>query len=484
MKQLARFLADSGVRHGDRVGVYMSRKLESAIAIYGIMKAGAVYVPLDPLSPSGRTSFLLQDCGIQHLVTTPQQKRGVRALLKEDPGITSIIGLSDIEEVRTTPWETIYSTSLDGYEPLKILEQDLAYIMYTSGTTGAPKGIMHTHYSGLSYARLSAELYDVKPTDRLANHAPLYFDISTFGYFSGPLAGACTVIIPDAYTKLPASLSELIEKEKLSIWYSVPLALIQLLTHGVLEKRKLDSLRLVLYGGENFAPKYIAKLMEHCSNARFCNVYGPSEVNQCTYHFIDTLPEGDAQIPIGKVWENTTYKILDENDNGVQEGEAGELVIRSATMMKGYWNNQKLTVASLYKEISNSGLENVYYRTGDLVKLSEEGALLFLGRNDGQVKIRGHRVEIGEVESVLAKHESVQEAVVVAFRGQADEKGLLAAVIPEVDGLLDNENMLEYCKRTLPPYAVPDEIYIMDNFPRTASDKIDRSEIKKRLINS
>ena len=184
--------------------------------------------------------------------------------------------------------------------PVKILESDLAYIMYTSGSTGAPKGIMHTHHSGLSYAKLSTQVYDVKPSDRIANHAPLHFDISTFGYFSGPLASATTVIIPDAYTKLPASLSTLMEQEKISIWYSVPLALVQLLHNGVLEARDLSSLRWVLYGGENFMPKYIRSLMALWSNATFSNVYGPAEVNQCTFYHLNMPPESDGPIPIGK----------------------------------------------------------------------------------------------------------------------------------------------------------------------------------------
>ena len=484
MDQLAKQLSDEGVDKGDRVGVYMNRSIETAMSIYGIMKAGGVYVPLDPLSPTSRTLFLLKDCGVRHLVTTAAQKKGVLALLDKDSDLEVVIGLTGIDQLRTISWETVYDTSTKGYEAAKVLEQDLAYIMYTSGTTGDPKGIMHTHYSALAYARLSSDLYGLCPEDKVGNHAPLYFDISTFGYFSTPLAGACTVIIQDAYTKLPVSLSELIEKERITVWYSVPLALVQLLMNGILEKRDLDSLRWILYGGENFAPKYIRQLMDHCPNAKICNVYGPSEVNQCTYHVIEGFPTEDSNIPIGKVWKNSDYKILDENDQEITaRDDKGELVVRSATMMKGYWNNQSLTEASLYKQTDKTGLECLYYRTGDLVKLNERGELLFLGRNDSQVKIRGYRIELDEVESVLTKHDKVKEAAVVAVEKEMNEKELMAVVIPKNNNSLEDLELLVHCRANLPPYAVPSEIGIVESLPRTASDKINRAELKKLLIN-
>ncbi len=175
---------------------------------------------------------------------------------------------------------------------------DPAYIMYTSGSTGDPKGIVHSHSSGLSYALMAARLYDLNPDDRLSNLPPLHFDQSVFDYFSGCAAGACTVIIPEAYAEqLPASLSELIQRERLTIWYSVPHALIQMLLHGVLGKRDLSALRCVLYGGEPFPPKYLTKLMAAWPEARFCNVYGPAEVNQCTFHFLQPREAGEIASP-------------------------------------------------------------------------------------------------------------------------------------------------------------------------------------------
>jgi len=483
MNQLAKQLIDSGVKKGDRVGVYMHRGLETVVAIYGIMKSGAVYVPLDPIAPQSRTLFVIKDCNINHLVTTPTQTKKVAKLLLEDSGLKSIIGVTETSLIISSfSWEDIYAISLDKYIPVNILEDDLAYIIYTSGSTGTPKGIMHTHYSGLSYAKLSANLYGLHNEDRVGNHAPLHFDVATFGYFSAPLAGATTIIISDAHTKLPLSLSELIENEKISVWYSVPLALIQLLLYGTLEKRDLTSLRWVLFAGEVFVTKYLKILMKAWPHARFSNIYGPTEVNQCTFYHLDTSPVSDAPIPIGTVWGNSEYKIINKKNKEVFN-EPGELVVRTATMMKGYWNNKKLTEESLYKEETNTGVEKVYYKTGDLVKHNEKGELLFLGRNDRQVKIRGYRIEIDEIENTLVKHQEVEEAAVVVVEDKSnDDKQLMAVILLKDASKITCSSLITYCKSKLPHYAIPNKITVMSTFPRTSSGKINRTEIKKKLI--
>ncbi|MEM1182365.1 MAG: AMP-binding protein, partial [Acidobacteriota bacterium] len=254
--RLARALRADGVRRGDRVGIFRPRDLETAVAVYGILKAGAAFVPIDPHAPAGALQAVVDDCGLRHLVSHRQQLRTLRALVDADAGpLETVYGLAATED--KIPEETLGELtcrtdaevqSLDGGSPPDVfmMEDDLAYLMYSSGSTGRPKGIMHTHRSGLAYARLSAELYGVTAEDRVANHSPLHFDMSTFGYFTAPYAGATTLLVPEAYTKMAASLSQLIETERLTIWYSVPLALIQLLTRGVLEKRDCTSLRWVL----------------------------------------------------------------------------------------------------------------------------------------------------------------------------------------------------------------------------------------------
>ena len=394
---LAKTLQKQGVKPRDRVGIYMNKCIETPVAMYGIMKAGAVYVPLDPSAPVARLTYLIRDCGISHLITQESKKKTLAQILSTGTDLQCAIGLRPQEELpmRCVPWDEVFEVPGETAPDVVIMEQDLAYIIYTSGSTGIPKGIMHAHHSGLSYAKLAAQTYSVQPEDRLSNHSPLHFDMSTFDFFSGPLRGATTVIIPEEYMKLAASLSKLIEDERLTIWYSVPFALIQLLLRGVLPTRNLSSLRWVLFGGEPFPPKHLRTLMELMPQAVFSNVYGPAEVNQCTYYHLPPLPaDSDESIPIGRIWDNTEGLIVDGTDQPVQPGVVGELLIRSSTMMRGYWNRPDLNARAFYRRSTFTNYEDVFYRTGDLVQRLEDGNLKFLGRKDRQVKIRGYRVEL------------------------------------------------------------------------------------------
>ena len=476
--QLAACLLSQEVKKGDRVGILMHRCLETCIAIYGILKSGAAYVPIDPFLPSERVKFLINDCGIKHLVTTNKQSKKIKKVLSEEGNLKTIIGLSETQNIETISWEEVFVKPLLDYKPVNILADDLSYILYTSGSTGTPKGIMHTHASGLAFAKLVVDLYDFKHTDIIANSAPLHFDVSILGYCSSPLAGATTVIVSDAHLKFPVSLADLVEKEKVTIWYSVPLLLIELLHKGGIQNKDYSCMRWVLFAGEVFATKQLRALMKLWSHAEYSNIYGPTELNQCTYYNLKVPPITDEPIPIGTTWGNTEYKILDENDNPVNEGDEGLLVVRSATMMKGYWNNTALTEASLYKHKIAPGLEHVYYRTGDLVKLNENNELLFLGRKDNQIKLRGFRIEIGEVENTLLKFDGVTEAAVIVVDFQ-EEKELIATVLIDKKIEILESDLKTHCKNSLPVYAVPKDILILESFPRTSSGKINRKEIEK-----
>ena len=220
--RLAAVLIDEGVRPGDRVAIYMNKGLELPVALYGILRAGAAYVPIDPAAPLSRIRLIIEDCGVRHLITNASRERRAVELAADVSALRTVIGAHPPAEqtsCRFLPWE-----SLDGADApppdVRVTEQDLAYIMYTSGSTGVPKGLMHTHASGLSYARLSARTYGVRADDRLGNHSPLHFDMSTFEYLTAPLCGATTVIIPEETTMFPVSVGELIERERLTFWYS------------------------------------------------------------------------------------------------------------------------------------------------------------------------------------------------------------------------------------------------------------------------
>ncbi|MEO0491367.1 MAG: AMP-binding protein, partial [Cyanobacteria bacterium J06659_2] len=402
-----------------------------------------------------------------------------------------VVGLPDSFEldhpITHCDWAAIPPS--DTPPAVRVMEQDLAYIMYTSGSTGTPKGIMHTHRSGLNYAQMAAHTYGLNHSDRLGNHSPLHFDMSTLDYFSGPLVGATTVIIPEAYTKMPASLSQLVQDEALTIWYSVPFALIQLLLRGVLAERDLSSLRWVLFGGEPYPAKYMYALMDQLPQARFSNVYGPAEINQCSYFHVPPLAAGDPVpkdvAPIGQIWVNAEERVLDDADQPVSPGEIGELVVRTPTMMAGYWQQPNLNERAFYRcPVANQTA--VFYRTGDLVLQQPDGNYQFIGRKDRQIKTRGYRVELDEVEATLVDHPLVEEAAVYAVPYEAGSHQIEAAVIlkPDVapDVVLDEADLKRQVGDRLPAYAVPQKIAIAETFPRTTSGKIDRRTLQNQAL--
>jgi amino acid adenylation domain-containing protein len=474
--RLAGVLRAQGVRRGDRVGIHAGKGLAAAVALYGIMKAGAAYVPLDPSSPPARQAFIVRDCGIRHVVTEPSRVAALRLLLAEGVPIECVVGIDGevTPGVRVVTWRDVDAHPVVAHDP-DLVEMDLAYVLYTSGSTGTPKGVAHSHRSALAFARVAADTYGFRGDDRLSNHAPLHFDLSTMDYFSSALAAATTVIIPDAHTRMPASYAALIEAERLTVLYAVPLALTHLLLHGALDKRDLTSVRWVLFGGEPFPTRHLRALMAALPGARFSNVYGPTEVNGVTYWVVPSLPEDDdAPIPIGQPYANVETRIVGDDDEPVADGNSGELLVRTPTMMRGYWARPDLDARVFWKRTVLGHFEDVYLRTGDLVRRRDDGLLEFHGRKDRQVKARGHRVELDEVEVALGSHEAVESA---AAYGVPDEDGSLhiEATVTLRDGQrVTPEALRAHVATSLPRYAIPVRLDIVAAMPRTSTGKIDR----------
>lgn len=479
--QLAHVLAASGVRRGDRVGLFMNKSLTAAVALYGIMKAGAAYVPLDPTAPIARLAFILRDCGICHLITDTAKADTLRALTAEEGvDLDNLIGIEAQDDlpVRCLPWTEVECAPSTAPETGTI-EQDLAYILYTSGSTGVPKGVMHTHRSALSFAEIAAQTYGFRRTDRLSNHAPLHFDLSTLDFFAAAVAGATTAIIPELHAKLPASLSKLMADERLTVFYAVPFACIQLSLYGALDKRDLSALRWVLFGGEPFPPKHLHRLMQQLPQAQFCNVYGPTETNGCTHYLVPPLSDNaSAPLPIGQGYGNVELLIVDADDRPVAPGTPGELLVRSPTMMRGYWGRPDLNAQAFFRRPAFDPFEDVFYRTGDLVQQRPDGTLMFLGRKDRQIKTRGYRVELDEIEAVLVSCEGVEAAAVFPVPDGEGSQYIEAAVMAKADATLHIADLTKHAAAHLPPYAVPEQMAIVSQFPQTSTGKIDRRQLQ------
>jgi len=481
--QLANVLRSLGVRPGDRVGILARKSLYGPIAVHGILMSGAAYVPIDPSAPRDRVARIIADCGIRHLVSSPQMQSTLEQIVRVVPVDLHVIG-AEIETARgeSLSWESV-STAPTQIDIPSQNEEKLAYIMYTSGSTGEPKGMMHSHRSGLYFARMARDLVSLGAEDRLGNHAPLHFDLSTFDLFSAPLAGAATIIVTEPDMLMPASLAELIEREQLTVWYSVPYALTQLQLRGGLDRFRFENLRWILFAGEPFPSKHLAALMRRLPHVRFSNLYGPAEVNVCTYQHLEAPPAtSDEAIPIGKPCYDVETLILDNHDEPTPAGEVGELCIASPGCMLGYWGKEEQSARVICRRRGADGSERLYYRSGDWVNQRSDGVLLFHGRKDRQIKIRGYRVELDEVEVALSNHPEVIEAAVFTLENVDGTLQIAAAAVLENDAAPRSEAELrQRLRATLPAYAVPARISVMARLPRTSTGKVDRRTLQAAM---
>jgi len=357
--------------------------------------------------------------------------------------------------------------------------------MYTSGSTGEPKGMMHTHSGSICYAKWGANHVKLSSKDRVASHAPLHFDLSIFDFFSTLQSGATVVLVPEAITKFPASWTKLIEDEQISVFFTVPYTLITMVEQGAMEQRDLNSLRWIMFGGEPYPPRQLRMLMNKLPQVQLTNVYGPAEAPSCTcYDIPRPLPDGDEPLPIGHVSINSEDLIIDENEQECLTGEAGELCIRSSTLTRGYWNRPDLNKKAFLIREGYGPFPTVYYRTGDRVVRHEDGLLRFLGRVDRMIKTRGHRVELDEVEAAMASLEGVLEVAAFTVPDEHASHIILARATVDDQSALTNDDILAFVKTKLPPYAVPREITLTDALPHTSSGKVDRKTLSEQWIQS
>ena len=483
--QLAHVLRMHGVERGDRVGLYLSKCLESVVAIFGILKAGAVYVPLDPSAPVRRLGSIIGNCKVKALIAS-EKKIADLTQLSPLPSSIQCLVLVDARRTirepiflgaRTVTWEEVLRSPLNLPPVGHQSEHDLAYILYTSGSTGEPKGVMISHRASLSFVNWAHDCFKIQTHDRVSNHAPLHFDLSIFDIFATIKAGATLYVVPEELSVFPIDLANFIEEQRITTWYSVPSVLTKLVLHGNLERHQFSELRTVLFAGEVFPVKYLRQLKNLIPRAEFYNLYGPTETNVCTYYQVKDIPADRTEpFPIGKACANAEVFALNDRREIAAQGEAGELYVRGESLMNGYWAmpgaTQEVLVPHSFLE---SGSEKMVYRTGDLVKLDQDGNYHFLGRRDNMVKSRGYRIELGEIETALYSHPKVEEAAVISIPDEEVGNRILAVVaMKNADGSAQIE-LKRFCAERIPKYMVPDTIEIRPVLPKTSTGKIDKA---------
>ena len=322
--QIANALLAAGVSAGDRVGLYLDKSIEAVAGIYGILKAGAAYVPLDLRAPTARLGYIASNCGVRCLLTGGSKARRWPAIAADGGPFEHVMLLTPgpAEEADAPPdgVEVVSFDELAGCSaerPVCPSNEDLAYILYTSGSTGVPKGVMLSHENALSFVLWAVRAVGVTSEDRLSSHAPFHFDISVFDLYAAAATGSTLVLVPPQASVLPVELNRFIDSAEITVWYSVPTVLSMLVDRGGLAKGDLPRLRVVIFAGEVFPTRYLAPLMERLPTASFGNLYGPTETNVCTAYQVPEPPDPDGgDIPIGKPIEGVrAYVVTDEGED-------------------------------------------------------------------------------------------------------------------------------------------------------------------------
>ncbi len=481
--QLARLLRAAGCRPGDRVGLLLPKSVEAITGILAALKAGCVYVPMDPTFPAARLEITIRSC----------EPRCILAI--DSPSVDQVLADDRIRKGTRVGW--MESGHGDGTEadfcwddldgvPAEAADggprsTEVAHILFTSGSTGVPKGVMITHANVIHFIEWATRYFGTGPSDRISGHPPLIFDLSTFDIFGTLSSGAALYLVPPEMSLLPHKLADFIRGSELTQWFSVPSLLNYMARFDVVKQGDFPALRRLLWCGEAFPTPALIYWMKRLPHVSFTNLYGPTETTIASSHYrVPSCPRDEkVMIPIGSACEGEELLVLNERLEPVGPGEIGEVCIGGVGLSPGYWRDPQKTRAVF---VQKPGTGERIYRTGDLASIGPDGLVYLHGRADSQVKSRGYRIELGEIERVLHAIEGLRESAVVAVEMDSGAGvAISCAYVPSPGADVSPRILRRRISEVLPHYMVPVQWLCLEALPQNASGKIDRPKLREQF---
>jgi amino acid adenylation domain-containing protein len=488
--RLARLLTEGGCQHGDRVCFVMPKSPAALISILGILKAGCIYVPMDPSSPAPRAAKIVEACAPRWILGTGPAVGLVDELLADARTAGSVsVGWMAAEKPAAQNFTVKFCADDLQSFPASPPEcrsgpDDGAHILFTSGSTGIPKGVEITHANVLHFVDWAVPYFGIRPEDRNSGHSPLQFDLSTFDMFGTFAAGAQLHLVPPELNLMPNRLAEFIRASELTQWFSSPSILNYLAKFDAVRPGDFPSLKRLLWCGEVFPTPALIYWMKRLPKATFTNLYGPTEATVASsYYTVHACPTDDkAAIPIGTPCAGEELLVLDEQLQPVPPGEIGMLYIGGVGLSPGYWRDSEKTAGVFIPRPGSRDSRERIYRTGDLAKVGPDGLVYFIGRADTQIKSRGYRIELGEIETALNALDCLAECAVVAVNtGGFDGAAICCAYVPAPGAEVPATRLRQELSRVLPNYMLPARWMAFARLPKNSNGKIDRPKLREQF---
>ena len=470
---------------GDRVALLVPKSPAAIIGMHGVLEAGAAYVPVDLASPPPRVARMIASAEPLAVLAAGPAAGLLDALAGEG-------ALDEVRVVSVDPeWSGGERATADygpadwaglADDPLDAAgsSEQLAHILFTSGSTGAPKGVQITHAMVGAFVDWALEHFHTGRGERISGHPPLHFDLSTFDVYATLKAGAELHLVPAAANMLPGALADFIRDSALDQWFSVPSTLAFMLRSGAIEQGDFPTLKRVLFCGESMPTPVLAEWMHRVPHARYTNLYGPTETTiASSYWDVPAVPADETKpVPIGVACPGETLLVLDEEHRPLPPDQIGEIFIAGDGVSPGYWRDAEKTEAAFVPDPSGNGR---IYRTGDLGWVGEDGLFRCAGRVDSQIKHRGYRIELGEIEAALNALGELRECAVVAVETAGFEANAICCAYVPREGEVAPSRLRAALARSLPAYMLPTRWLAFDALPKNANGKIDRRALHESL---